>query len=125
MKAKTILLTSLVVLATVGTVRTDDLPGGLPGTLPPKYDMTEPFGDCCVASVRMQSFNAWSVVCGDCSQNPGTYVITQPDPAKAVFLDAAGRPADTRYDAAAASCLCPALSARRAWEKSMRAVGAP
>jgi hypothetical protein len=125
MNAKSIVLTSLLVLGLAGAVHTDDLPGGLPGTLPDKDALTAPFGDCCVTSVVMKTFNTWDVVCGDCSQNPGTYVISQPDPAKAVFLDAAGQPADSRYDAAAASCRCPSLHARRAWEKTMRAVGTP
>lgn len=125
MNAKTIVLTGLIVLGLAGAVHTDDLPEGIPSALKGKYDLTEPFGDCCVTSVVMQTFNSWSVVCGDCSKNPGAYLVTQPDPAKAVFLDASGRPADTRYDAAAATCLCPSLSARRAWEKSMRSMGAP
>jgi hypothetical protein len=40
-----------------------------------------------VASIRMQTFNSWVVTCGSCAQNPGTFVITQPDPAAATYLE--------------------------------------
>lgn len=120
MSPKTMVLTSLLVLGLAGSVHTDDLSGNLPGDVPDKTAMTDPFGDCCVADVAMKTFNTWTVTCGPCAKNPGTYVISQPDPAKPVFLSATGAAADSRYDAAAASCLCPSLDARRAWEKSMR-----
>ncbi|MFZ5811196.1 MAG: hypothetical protein ACOY4F_04060 [Thermodesulfobacteriota bacterium] len=116
MKPKTLCLAGLLVLAFAGSVRTDDLPGRMP-------DSDDPFGDCCVASIRMQTFNSWVVTCGNCAKNPGTYIITQPDPAVATYLDAKGNPADTRYDAAAATCQCPSLDARRAWELKMRTFG--
>lgn len=117
MNAKTLFLTGLLVLTFAGAVRTDDLPGRMPDS------SDDPFGDCCVASVRMRTFNTWTVTCGSCAKNPGTYVITQPDPAVARYLDANGQPADSRYDAAAASCQCPSLDARRAWEHKMRTFG--
>lgn len=123
MSPKTIVLTGLLLLGLAGSVHTDDLTRNLPGKIPDKDAMTDPFGDCCVTGVTMQTFNTWTVTCGPCAKNPGTYVISQPDPAKPVFLSATGEPADSRYDAAAASCLCPSLDARRAWEKSMRTFG--
>lgn len=80
----------------------------------------DPFGDCCVAQVVMTGVTTWAVTCGSCATNSGTYVISQPDPEKLVFLGPGGISADSRYDAAQATCNCPAEKARRAREKKMR-----
>lgn len=80
----------------------------------------DPYGDCCVAKVTMTGFNAWNVTCGSCAANPGTYAISQPDPAVLVFVGPGGVSAGSRYEAAAAICRCPSQKARQDREKSMR-----
>jgi hypothetical protein len=80
----------------------------------------DPFGDCCIASVVMTAYNAWTIHCGSCSANPGQYPLTQPDPAKLVYVGPGGVSANSPYDAALAVCKCPSQDARRAREKQMR-----
>lgn len=102
------------------------LPGGIlfavlclaPASVPAQQP--DPFGDCCVSRVTMTGFAAWAVTCGPCATNPGTYVISQPDPEKPAFVGPGGVVADSRYEAARAACVCPALDARRAFERRMR-----
>ncbi|MFU2208263.1 hypothetical protein [Solidesulfovibrio sp. C21] len=81
-----------------------------------------PYGNCCVAQVTMDndSANTWTVICGSCATNPGRYTVTQPDPAKLIFLGPNGVSAGSPYDAAVAICRCPSQNTRRAWEKKMR-----
>ena len=67
----------------------------------------DPYGDCCVAEVTMTSFNTWQAKCGACAANPGTYAISQPDPAKLVFVGPGNVTAGSRYEAAAAICREP------------------
>ena len=80
----------------------------------------DPYGDCCVAKVSMTAFDTWQVTCGSCATNPGTYVVSQPDPEKLVFVGPGGVSAPSRYDAATAICKCPTQKARRDREQSMR-----
>lgn len=80
----------------------------------------DPYGNCCVASVVMTSYNAWTVTCGSCAANPGQYVLHQPDPDKLVFVGPDGTKGGSPYDAAMAICRCPSQDARRAREKQMR-----
>jgi hypothetical protein len=80
----------------------------------------DPFGDCCVARVVMNGYNAWTVTCGSCAANPGQYALSQPDPAKLVYIGPGGVTAESPYDAAVAICQCPSQDARRAREKRMR-----
>ena len=89
----------------------------------PAQQQVDPYGNCCVASVVMTGFSAWTATCGSCATNPGTYAITQPDPEKLVFLGPGGISAGSRYEAAQAICNCPSQTARRAWEKRMRTFG--
>uniref|UniRef100_I2PYZ3 Uncharacterized protein n=1 Tax=Desulfovibrio sp. U5L TaxID=596152 RepID=I2PYZ3_9BACT len=80
----------------------------------------DPFGTCCVAKVAITGYNTWAATCGDCSSNPGTYPISQPDPDKLVFVGPGGVSADSPFDAATAVCKCPSEDALRASEKRMR-----
>jgi len=83
-------------------------------------EQVDPYGDCCVARVAMTDYNAWTATCGTCSANPGSYAISQPDPAKLVFVGPGGVTADSPYDTAVAICHCPSQESRRAREKQMR-----
>jgi alginate O-acetyltransferase complex protein AlgF len=80
----------------------------------------DPYGDCCVSTVVMTAFNTWTVTCGSCATNPGTYVISQPDPQKLTFVGPGGISAGSRYEAARAVCKCPSQDQRRAREEKMR-----
>lgn len=82
-----------------------------------------PYGDCCVAQVTTQTFNTWTAVCGACATNPGTYTITQPDPARLVFTGPGGVSAASPYEAAQALCRCPSQQQRRNFEKQLRTPG--
>jgi alginate O-acetyltransferase complex protein AlgF len=70
--------------------------------------------------VIMTTFNTWTVTCGGCAANPGTYTISQPDPEKLVFVGPGGVSSGSRYEAARAICKCPSESSRRAREEQMR-----
>jgi hypothetical protein len=87
---------------------------------PAAAQQVDPFGDCCVARVVMNGYNAWTVTCGSCAANPGQYPLTQPDPAKLVYVGPGGVSADSPYDAAQAVCQCPSQDVRRERETRMR-----
>lgn len=87
---------------------------------PAPAQQVDPYGDCCVARVAMNAYNAWTVTCGSCAANPGQYPLSQPDPAKLVYIGPGGVSADSPYDAARAVCQCPSQDARREREKRMR-----
>ncbi|WP_428565515.1 MAG: hypothetical protein ACP59X_04540 [Solidesulfovibrio sp. DCME] len=90
------------------------------GPRPGLAQQVDPYGNCCIAQVAMSAFNTWTINCGSCSANPGQYTLTQPDPAKLVYVGPGGVSADSPYDAALAVCQCPSQDARRAREKRMR-----
>ncbi|MEL7640098.1 MAG: hypothetical protein AAGU21_10700 [Solidesulfovibrio sp.] len=90
------------------------------GGRPAPAQQIDPYGDCCVARVAMSGYNTWTITCGSCAANPGQYALSQPDPAKLVYVGPGGVSADSPYDAAAAVCQCPSQDTRRAREKRMR-----
>lgn len=81
---------------------------------------TAPYGDCCVAKVAMRTFDSWDATCGTCAENPGVYRITQPDPAKNVYVDGEGQTGDSPYDLARKLCICPSQDRERALRRSLR-----
>ncbi len=79
-----------------------------------------PYGDCCVSQVSMATFNTWKATCGSCATNPGTFTISQPDPAKPAYVGPGGVTGSSPREAAQAICQCPSQDAGRTREKQLR-----
>ena len=94
------------------------------GSVPGRAGTPNPYGDCCVSQVTPATFNTWTAVCGQCATNPGTFTITQPDPASLTYTGPNGVTAASPADVARKVCQCPAEKKRRDFEKTMRAPAA-